>query len=375
MNSVIEAQIDAAEAEAEKIRLAAYAEPPVGDPPLETVKTDEEKAAEEAAKKAAEEEAARKAEEEAAALAAQHAADDVGEETWKKKYETLKGKYDKELPKEKAAVRAAKAEVLQWQEYATLLEGKVKTLEAAAKIEPKVVKEEVPKVTLDLKDPELETLLQDYPGAGKLLTAMNAEREADKKKIVELETAVNAKLKTFESTAAVSQQDRFNLDMSTLVGTDWRKTDADPAFFEFLDEEVPYTGKTRLQLLKAASAAFDATTVARFFNDFRATVKPAAVDAGAAGDAGADGSAGADGGAGGGDAAAGKLAKFVAPPRSAGGKPPERKGAEPVWTRAQYTKFIDDSIHGKFKPKDWGGKTEAEMDIIFDKAIAAHALV
>lgn len=375
-NSVIESRIDADEAAAEAARLAMYAPEPEGsdtqgDDKGDLLNTEGEQGGDESA-----------APETAEAAGDEQKKDDSGvgeqppeldpkkEASFEKKYLSLKGKYDKELPKAAADLKGVRAELKQWQAYAETLESKVKAAEDATKVAPVAeAKKDEEKVALDTNDPELQTLIADYPGVGKILSSMETERKKDKEKILALEALITSsgdKLKTIESDVVVSRSSRFESDMATLVGPDWRATDTDAGFMEFLQEEVSYTGKTRLQFLKAASAALDAQTVSKFFNDYRASL-------GDGSDAGAEGSE-EDKGAAGGKAPGDKMRKFVAPPRSGGNPPGNRQAQDAVYTRAQYQKFIDDTIKGKYKPKEWGGKSEAEMDILFDKAIAANTL-
>lgn len=375
-NSVIESRIDEQEAAAEATRLAMYATEPVkadtqddGEGDLldkdgnKIVKPDEGSETPEKVAGSAEGE-------DGSGAGEPPELDPKKEASFEKKYITLKGKYDKEVPKAAADLKGIRAELRQWQEYATTLEGKVKTAEETVKAAPVVEAKKVDEKTdLDVSDPELQTLLADYPGMGKILSSMEGERTKDKEKIAALEALVASsgdKMKTIESDVAGSRTSRFESDMVALVGSDWRATDTDPGFMEFLGEEVPYIGKTRLQLLKAASANLDAQTVSKFFNDYRNSLGDEANDAGAEEteeDKGATGKTGGD-----------KLRKFVAPPRSGGSPPASRQAQDAVYTRIQYQKFIDDTIKGRYNPKEWGGRPEAEMDIVFDKAIAAGTL-
>jgi hypothetical protein len=373
-NSVIEQRIDAEEAEVEKIRAAMYATGPDdtggGDDQLSKADSDTQKdRADDDSKDGgggddsgstdtAGKDAAGDDTDSTDTTDKTGQTTDKEEESFKAKYLSLKGKYDKELPKYAGALKSAKAELVQWQEYAASLETKIKSLEVETPKKDAVQPDAKP--VLDLEDPELKTLLGDYPGAAKLFGALEKERSADKVKIAELEAVVNSKLKTIESDAEVSKAERFGLNMVALVGKDWQKIDADPEFMEFLSESVPYTGRTRLQLLKAASAALDAPTVAQFFNDFLATKN--------ASDADDDTGAGED------TTSADRLKKQLAPPRSGGSAPLKKAELDQVYTRKQYDKFMDDSTRGRFKPKEWGGRTEAEMDLIFDRALVAGTL-
>lgn len=291
-------------------------------------------------------------------------------DTFEQKYLTLKGKYDKELPKAAADLKLIRVELKKWQDYAASLEGKIAELNEKLKAKAPPAEEpekKTGKPKVDLADPELSTLLADYPGAGKILEAFEAQRKADEETIKGLLAKIESsgsKFEKIETDVKESKSVGFERDMIALVGKDWRSTDADPKFLEWLGEEIPYTGKTKLTLLQAAVAALDATTVARFFNDYLATREdPPAEEETPGEDTGAPA-----------EDAEGKLKKQLAPPRSGGA--PRKNGAVKAgtYTRKQYEQFMNETINGKFKPENWGGKTEVEMNAIFDLAIARHEL-
>lgn len=64
------------------------------------------------------------------------------------------------------------------------------------------------------------------------------------------------------------KNDQFISYMNDMV-PDWRTIDNDPAFINWLNNPVPYTTSTKLQLLKVYVADFNAPMAAQFFIDYK----------------------------------------------------------------------------------------------------------
>ncbi len=371
-------QIEEGDAEAEKLRLAAYTAPADGETPVEGAPVDTGVTPTEETPAAAtpsdqvpgegtetpEQKAERERLEREAAAAA-----DAGKD-FKALYDTLQGKYNAEVPRLSEQIRDANEAVKSWREYATSLEERQKALEEEVRTLRTTAarpEEKVKTADLDLsKNPELSSLLVDYPGMKVLLDEFQQERNQYKKMIEDLEKKANANAPTSETVTEAQRLERFRLDMVTLVGRDWEVIDHDPKFVEFLQVPVPYTGKTRLQIIQEASKNRDANSVAQFFNDFKAarTTAPAAA-------AQPNGSGTGD------ETGKRKVDDFVSPPKpkGAGHEAPKGPANAPEYTREDYNRFADEVIRRKFNPAKWGGKTEAELDKIFDTMIANRTLV
>jgi hypothetical protein len=259
----------------------------------------------------------------------------VKSDDFKQKYQTLEGKYKAEVPR-------LSAEIGQWKDYATSLQERITTLETAAK---KPVKIDEP-----VTDPDIEAVTTTYPEVAAIIKKMKEEHKAEIQTLrTEMETGVTAEIKNLKNETVLSKQDRFDMAMRTAGVPDWKVIDKDPAFIEWLGEQVPYTRATKLQLLQQAAREFDAETTSRFFLDFKEAIKEP------------DGNV---------EPPPDKLSKFTAPPRGEG-VPPVKPVPAGV-TKAQYEKFMNPRY--KFKPADWGGKTSEQMDVIFDNAIQKGTL-
>jgi len=251
---------------------------------------------------------------------------------YKQKYQTLEGKYKAEVPR-------LSAEIGQWKDYATSLQERITALE---KVKPVKIDEPV-------TDPDIEAVTTAYPEVATLIKKMEKKHEVEIQKLRSELEGGSAEIKDLKNETVLSKQDRFDMAMRTAGVPDWKVIDKDPVFIEWLGEQVPYTRSTKLQLLQQAAREFDADTVSKFFLDFKESIKEP------------DGNV---------EPQPDKLKKFVAPPRG-GGIPPVKPVPAGV-TKAQYEKFMNPRY--KFNPADWGGKTEAQMDAIFDNAIQKGTL-
>lgn len=260
---------------------------------------------------------------------------------WKHKYDTLEGKYRAEVPR-------LSSDVKQWRENAVALSQRVTELEGK-------LSETVAKTTVAETDQELDALEKDYPDIGKAIKKL---KEAHKLEMEELtkkfQTGLTEELQPVKSDLSENKQGRFDAEMARLGVADWKTVDTQPEFHAWLNEPAPYGRYTKMELLQDAARALDAGKVSKFFLDFKAQ-KPAApvgeepvVDQ------------------------QGRLEKFVAPPKNEiGGKP---KVGTKTLTRDMYVDFMRNSAKGNFNPAKWGGKTEAQVEAMFDAAIAAKEL-
>jgi hypothetical protein len=255
---------------------------------------------------------------------------------WKQKYQTLDGKYKAEVPR-------LSAEVGQWKDYAESLTRRISELEETVKKPPK-----------EESDPEMDSVAEVNPEVAKLIKKMKEEHRDEIAKLrKELETGISADIKSVKDDIQLSKQDRFDLAMREYGAADWRQVDQDPEFLEWLNAPVPYTKATKLDLLRFAARDLDAKTLSQFFLDFKASKTPPEPDGNT-------------------EPQPDKLNKFTAPPRSGGPTPPN-KASQTGLTKTQYIKFMNPRY--RFNPNDWGGKTEAQVEALFDAAILKGTLV
>jgi hypothetical protein len=262
---------------------------------------------------------------------------------YKQKFQVLEGKYKAEVPR-------LSAELAQWKEFATSLQQRLTTLEETVKAKPPIPEKE----DAMEDDYEVEAFVQDNPGAAKMIAKIKEEHKAElaslRDEIKSVDQKSVATKSEFQKTVAV---DRFDKAMADKGVPEWRTIDVDPAFMEWL-KLSPYN----LKVLQEAASSFDVDTVSSYFLDYKKSIQPT--------DNGGEPSDNGDG-------MPNKLEKFTAPPRSGGGGPPS-KSAQTALTLASYSKFMAETTKGNYNPNHWGGKTEVQMDAMFDAAIAKNAL-
>ena len=264
----------------------------------------------------------------------------VDTDDWKQKYKTLEGKYKAEVPRVSARNSELEAEL-------TTLKAKV------AELTETVSKNQTAKHSNEV-DSDLEELSKDYPSIADPLKKIKADFDA-KTKVLEdkLEKAGKSEQTDIKADLNEMKRMRFDTEMVSLGVPDWKDIDQDEKFIEWCGDIVPYTRYTKLQYLQEAARKHDAQAVSKFFLDYKKTLESPApqVDS------------------------QGKLIKSLSPSSKKGGTPPAMKGGEVVLTREKYQKFMKQTTDGKYNPKEWGGKTEEQMEAIYDAAIANDELV
>ncbi len=327
--SYIEDKLEREEKEADEIWKQAYESETPEEPAKEGVKEEVVEEVKEETKEEVKEEVVEEVKEEVPVQK-----ETPKEDNWEQKYRTIEGKYRAEVPR-------LNSEVNQWKEYATSLSQRITELESAAKTNP--TKEPA-------QDADIQALETDYPDFAKVLKKLQEEHKAEIASLrKEIETGVTADIKSVKEDVQVSRQDRFDLAMRSIVGSDWKEIDTDPEFIAWLNDTIPYTKITKLQYLQDAARNFDVETVSNFFLGFKETKKEPVIEI-----------------------EPDKLSKFTAPPRSTGTSVP-KTGGQTGLTRVQYEKFMNPRY--KFNPADWGGKTESQMEALFDVAIQKGSLV
>ncbi len=271
---------------------------------------------------------------------------------YKQAFNALKGKY-------KADTTKLSAELAQWKTIATTLQSAFDELKTAkATAAPQV---QTPAAPSAKQRPEmtdaLAALETEQPEIFKIITQIQEQHQAEMADLrSKLDGDLTSKLGNIESQVQMSAQERFESRLSEII-PEWRSIDTDPIFLGWLNEVEPYTGRTKMALIQQATLEHNAARVAKFFNDYK-SAQNQAPEVEFDDDLNPKSSA----------TPASKVEKQVAPPRSGGGTPPLQPKS-PLLTRAQYDKFMKDSMHGKYKPADWGGKSEEAMEALFDNAI------
>lgn len=260
------------------------------------------------------------------------------------KYKTLEGKYNAEVPRTLAENKQLKEKTVELENKIAELEKNIssaKTVQQSAEIDAEIEE-------LELDYPKLAAALKKFKAT--TLEQINALKDGIK---VKADDSVNDDIKSVKTDVQDVKFIRFDLEMNKLGVPDWQEIDNnDDKFKEWLNEKVPYTDETKLQLLKKAASKHDAVTVSQFFLDYKKTLEASPEKE--------DGQE--------------KLKKYVAPPK--GGQNAPLTGVQSDLTLAKYKKFMTDTTgdNYRFDPKEWGGKTEAQVEQMFNDAISKGVL-
>lgn len=238
-------------------------------------------------------------------------------ESLKQSLRVLKGKYDAEVPRLSAALKAA--EEARAKAEAALAEEKKK---AAAT--PRVTEEEVKEFGKPLVDLQRKVAAEE-------LAPFVAQIEEQKKLIEDLRAQLG-------QTAQVGQQLNTQSFYAALVAKvpDWEAVNVSKEFLEWLDGVDPLYGKARQLVLNEAVDSLDANRVAAFFTAFKEDVQSRAAPRTEA------------------------LEAQVTPSAAPAAPVADPNAAKKVWTPAQITKFYDDVRRGKYTAEEAG---RIELDI------------
>lgn len=263
---------------------------------------------------------------------------------WKVKYSTLKGKYDAEVPRLTQNLREANDRIQS-------LEDKLANIAA-----PQEDEQQNQKARTDFTEEEIadygEDLL-DVIGRKARSIVENEYRPTINKLEQQVTSLKNQLGETGERVGKFEQNEVFAvLDREV---KDWRKTNVDPEFHEWLDQTDPFSGETRKALLLKAFDRKNAHQVKAFFNSYaqeHAAVSPDLADSAPSGQGGKEPESRLN------------LEDYVAPGAPKGGQgsagaPKDKR----IWTSTEIGKFYSDVQKGRYKnrPED---KARIEADIV-----------
>lgn len=262
---------------------------------------------------------------------------------WKQKYAVLKGKYDAEVPRLSQDLRESNSRIEKLEDKLTELAAKPIAQPEPEKSRADFTPEEVADYGEDLLDVigrkarsivESEYLPQ--------INTLNTEITTLKNELGETGQRV-AKQETNEVFA--------QLDNTV---ENWRETNVDPKFHEWLDQHDPYTGETRKNLMLRAFDRKNAHQVKAFFENFKkenAAVIPESTASTPSGQGGTDAGATLD------------LNDYVAPgtPKSGGnaGAPKDKR----IWSSKDIGAFYSDVQKGRYRSRP-DDKARIEADIV-----------
>ena len=186
----------------------------------------------------------------------------VPEETWERKYLTLKGMYDAEVPRLHAQMREMNQQVQTLiAEAATAKAQQPKPEPVSAK--PLITEQDKEAFGSDLLDLIDRATEQKLAGSRDLEAQLRAE-------INELK----GKLGNVTERQVVSDKDRYEAALSAQV-PDWEAMNVDQGFLTWLAEVDPVYGMPRQYALTNAYESLDANRTATIFKQYKATLTPA----------------------------------------------------------------------------------------------------
>ncbi|MBE9582158.1 MAG: hypothetical protein IMF18_11125, partial [Proteobacteria bacterium] len=246
----------------------------------------------------------------------------------------LQGKYDAEVPRLIAENRDLRGHSNELGQIIGTLQAEVEKLKVEDKPPEQAPKIEAGKIAQEcLSEGELEELRAtvDPEILGKIISgAIQSQMQPLTQSMADIQ---GAQTKTVE--------DRF-WDKIEATIPNWDAIDKSPEFNNWLNQNAPYTGMTRRQILQKAQLGLNATIVAEIFNDFVAfkgsasgEIPPKAEKPGV-------------------------LKPHISPAKGAGASnvPVQKK----TWTVTQINKFYVDVQKGKYKNRDKERK-QTEQDI------------
>lgn len=185
----------------------------------------------------------------------------VHNDNWEHKYNVLKGKYDSEVPLLNSQVRTLTDEIKN-------LQAVVLTLSQKAEDEPGYQGS----FTVEQEDAEgMDHFRSEYPDVAKYVDAVirSSSTQIARDQIGPVAAKIEGVEKTINETKAME----FERELTNAV-PDWRSINMKPEFMTWLSEVEPFSGQTRLALLRNAHAAQNTETVIKIFKAFADEGKP-----------------------------------------------------------------------------------------------------
>lgn len=248
------------------------------------------------------------------------------EETWQKRYQTLQGMFNAEVPRLNAQVKELQQQL---QQVLAKAQAPAKAPEPQEKLVTEKDVEAFGGELLDvIKRQAVEAVQADFAK----LQAENAELRKQLGGVAEKQGHVDRRTYFAELAAAVP---------------DYEKLNTDQGFLAWLAELDPVSGLNRQTFLTAAYENLDAQRTAAVFSTYKQTLAKQPVNA-----------------------AAQELQRQVAPGTSRASTPTtQATGAEKIWSLAEIERFYVDVSKGKYV-RDEATRIEAEIDA----AVAAGRL-
>ncbi len=189
---------------------------------------------------------------------------DPEQDNWRQRYETMRGKYEAEVPRMMEQMRLQTAQL---QQLTTQLDSLRQAPPAPAQPEqPLVTRKDEDTFGADLVDMARRVSREEARDLGKRLEKIEAILKNVAPKV--------ERVKQVEAEVAQSREDRFWSEIEKEV-SDWQEINSDQRWLSWLKEYDPIAGQPRQQSLAVAQSALDFRRVIGMFKLFKSTITPA----------------------------------------------------------------------------------------------------
>lgn len=184
---------------------------------------------------------------------------EIAEETWKRRFETLAGKYEAETPRLHQQIR----------DLQTQIESQAKALQEVQSRPAPAPEPVKPLVTSDDEESFGADLVNLMRRVATEATNSVADRMARLEAAASQINTLQQKVSEVSTSQAQTAEERFYAKITEAV-PDWQEVDKDERWLAWLAEYDPVVGGPRQNALNVAGEALDANRVAALFNQWKA---------------------------------------------------------------------------------------------------------
>lgn len=249
------------------------------------------------------------------------------DETWQKRYSTLQGMFNAEVPRLHSQVKELQ------QQLQSVVSQQSQQKAAPQEQQAKLVTEK----DVEAYGGELIDLMRRQ--ASEVFQAERSQFQADLAKLQAENAELRQQLGGVAEKQGVTDRRAYFAELAKAV-PDYETINVDPAFIAWLSETDPISGLLRQTFLNAAFEQFDPTRTAALFNGWKQTAGKAPQPR---------------------QQAAQELERQVAPGTSRATTPAQQTNGERVWSMRDIEQFYTDVSKGKYAREE-AARIEAEID-------------
>jgi len=181
-------------------------------------------------------------------------------DTWRRRYEALKGKYDAEVPRMAAQFRELRDALTERDSVISQLRSEIDALKAYGTKAPESpasgISDEQRQRLTDLYGPDF----------------MDAVQAVAREVLAHQSKPIVQQVEELKRETALTKEQRFWSDLTAGI-PDWRTINEDPRFHDWLAQVDPVSGRDRQTYLAEAQKALDSARVINIFQAFKQTLQ------------------------------------------------------------------------------------------------------